>query len=150
MGARDRVEVVRRDLDEAERRVQLARRLHLVESVEQQRRIAGALGLVEQRLGQHAAEAEAAKAVAHVEALHLAGVGVVGLGERAERPAAGERTIDEGEQQIAARRGVVARQPGELGLEVLKAQVDVERGRVLAKDRRRLGQLGRLGGDAAR
>ena len=48
--AGDRVEVVRRDLLEAERGVQPARRLHVVERIEQHHRVAGAARLVEQRL----------------------------------------------------------------------------------------------------
>ncbi len=124
VGAGDRVEVVRRDLDEAERRVQLARRLHVVERVEQHRRVAGAARLVEECLREQPAEAEAAECRSHVEALHLAGVAVLGVGERPERAAAGELAADEGEQQVAARRGVLARQRRELLLEVLEAQVD--------------------------
>jgi hypothetical protein len=141
VGARDRVVVVGRDLDEAERRVELARGLHVVERVEQHRRVAGAARLVEQRLGERAPEAEAAKGRPHVEALHLAGIAVLGVGERPERAAAGELAVDIGEHQVAARRGVLARQGGELGVEVLEAQIDVEARGVLAKDLDRAGKL---------
>jgi hypothetical protein len=105
---------------------------------------------VEQRLGEDAAEAEAAKRRPHVEPLHLARVAVLGVGERSHRAAAGELAADVGEQQMTARRRVLARQRRQLGVEVLEAEVDVEARRVLAKDlggarelagRRRLSQL---------
>src|SRR5206468_2096565 len=75
VGTGNRVVVVGRDLLEAKRRVQLPRGFHVVEGVEQHRRVAAAARLVEQRLGDNAADAEAAKRRPHIEPLHFAGVG---------------------------------------------------------------------------
>src|SRR6185436_2891313 len=65
----------------------------------------------------------------------------VGVGEAAQRAAAGELAVDVGEQKLAGRRRVVTRQRGDLVLEILEAEVDVEAGPVLAKDRRGAGEL---------
>ena len=58
------------------------------------RRVAGLQAAVHQRLRQQAAEAEAAKRRPHVQALHLAGIGVVHVGQRPQRAAAGDLAVD--------------------------------------------------------
>lgn len=62
---------------------------------------------------------------AQVEPLHLAGAGVGEGPQRraAERPAVGVA----GDQQGALRRGVLARQVGDLALEALVAEIDGQR-----------------------
>jgi hypothetical protein len=71
---------------------------------------------------------------AHVQALHLAGIQMVDVGQRTQCAAAGELAIDQCQQQCARRRTILARQRGELGFEVLERQVDAELARVLAHD----------------
>jgi hypothetical protein len=79
-------------------------------------------------------EAEAPEGFAHEQALHLGGIGVVAVVQRAQCAAAGHGTIDLGQQDVAARCSVVAGQVGDLGMEILKLQVDVQAGGVLQKD----------------
>ena len=66
----------------------------------------------------------------HVQALHLAAVGV----ERPQRDAAERLRSVPREQQAPGGRRVLARQPGQFGVEILKPQVDTQAGGVFAKE----------------
>ena len=126
--------IVRRDFLEAQIGVERAGGFHAVERVQQHAGVVGEAGGVEDAFRQRAAQAKAAKRLAHVEALHLGGVGVVGGVQRPQGAAAREAAIDVGEHDLATRRGVFAGQGGEFFFEILKRQVDVERSCVLAED----------------
>mmetsp|Transcript_5510 Transcript_5510/g.13238 ORF Transcript_5510/g.13238 Transcript_5510/m.13238 type:complete len:222 (-) Transcript_5510:404-1069(-) len=132
--AGDGVEVERRHLDKTEALVEPARGLHVVERVEQHAGIARFRGPVHQRLGQQPPEAEAPEGRAHEQPLHLAGIGIVGVGQRPEGAAASHRPIHRRQQHQAARGRIDARQAGELGIETLEIEAHRQAGRVLKQD----------------
>ncbi|KAI1696371.1 hypothetical protein Ddc_20502 [Ditylenchus destructor] len=146
MGAGNGIEVVRGDLDEAEMLVEPTRGFHVVERVQQHAGVARAGRRVDQRLRHRAAQSEAAEGRTDEEALHLAGVRVVGVGDRPEAAAAGNLAVDERQDQTALGRRVFAGQRAELLLEVLEIEVDVQGLRVFAHDQPRFfPQQGRIG-----
>jgi hypothetical protein len=75
---------------------------------------------------QQPAQAQPAVGRPHVQPLHLAGVGVVHVVQRAQGAAAGQLPVHMGRQQNAARRGVVTRQIGKFRIEPLETQVHTQ------------------------
>ena len=118
------------DLLEAERPVEAAGGRHRRERVEAHGLVAGFASGVDDRLGQPASQTGPLERRANVEPLHLADARLVGT----ERDAAGCVVALEREQQPPAGRGVVAGQLRELAVEVLKREVDLERGGVLGEE----------------
>jgi hypothetical protein len=114
--------------------------LHVVQRVQQHVGIALLRGQVHQALGQHAAQPAAAVSGAHVQALHLAGVGVVHVGQRPQADAAGGLAVHQRQQQCPRRLGVFTGQAGQFGLEVLETQVHAQRVGVFAQQQTHRGQ----------
>ena len=91
--ARDRVVIVGRDLLEAQVLVQRPRRFHVVQRVQQHAGVAGLAGGIERRLGQLAAQAEAAEGLRTYSRFISAAFGIVGCVQRAQRAAAGHCAV---------------------------------------------------------
>ena len=109
--------------------VQRLRGLHAGERVEPHRGVAQPAPLGDRRLGQSPAEAAPTPRRLHVEALHLARP----LVERPHADAPDDPRAAARHEERPARRRVRARQVGQLVVEPLEAEVDRQRGGVLAR-----------------
>ena len=68
------------------------------------------------------------------QALHLAGIRVVSIGQRPEGATAGDGTVDDGQQHEAAWGGIGTGQPGQFLVEALEVEIDVKAVRVVVQD----------------
>jgi hypothetical protein len=91
------------------------------------------LGTENHRVNQLAPESVATEFGSHKQALHLAGVEVVAVGQRPECTAPGGVAIDLGDKQPTMWLGVVARQRPQFLFKTLKTEVDVQVGLVILK-----------------
>ncbi len=128
-GTGDGVRTIRRDRPESQGAVERDCFAHRRKSVEAHPRIAFLAGRLDHRQGQTPSQTDTTVARPHVEALHLTGRAV----ELAQRHAASHALRVSGQQQHACGRGVVARQPRQLGVEILEREIDAERVRVFAE-----------------
>src|SRR5882672_2156456 len=135
--ARNWIRAVGPDLSEPERAVERHRRLHPGDGVEPHAPIAADTRLREYGLGEQLPEPAPPVRRPHVEPLHLARL----VRERAERHAAGDPGIVLREQDGAARGRVVARQRGNLSVEVLEGEIEAERRGVLLEKPPRLNPI---------
>ena len=126
MRASDGVVVVGRNLFKAEIGVERARRLHAVQRIEQDAVIAQPDGAGHRVVDQLAAQAKAAEGLAHVEALHLAGIAVVHIIQRPQCAATGDGTLDQGEYKIAPGLAIFAGQVGQFILKTLETQINIQ------------------------
>ena len=96
--------------------------------------IASLAGNIEHGFGQLTPQAKATKSLAHEQALHLSGIGVVRVVKRTQCAAARNAAIHASQQNLSTGRSIFAREGGEFGFESLKFQVDVQAVRILLKD----------------
>ena len=94
--------------------VQRQRRRQRAQRIQPDAPVAKHAGAGDERFDQRPAGTAALVAGLHEQALHFAGVEVVGVGQGAQRAAAGGLAIDRGQQQRTGWRGIVTRQPGQL------------------------------------
>ena len=134
MSARYRVVVIGRDVPKTQIHIQGTRRLHVAERVQQHAVVTRYPRRIENGFSQLPAQTRAAKAFTNIQALHLAGIGVVHGVQRTHRTAACDFAAHHSQQQTTLRRGVVTGQAGKLGVEVLKAQVNARLHSVFLKD----------------
>jgi hypothetical protein len=131
-----------RDLGEAQRAVQRARGPHRRQRVEAHATVAHAPRALERIQGECASASRAACGGHYVEPLQLAHVAREWPpGHAARRAPALAR-----EKEAAARRGVGARQRGELLFDAREAVSGLERARVVQHERARIGQVARVRG----
>ena len=139
----ERIVIIGGDLAKAERGIEMLGGRHSRrEGVEAHAPIADLAGRGDDRFSECAADAVTGKARLDPQALHLAHAGL----ERAQADAAHHLAADPGDQQPARRWRIAAGQLGQLALEALKAQVDLEPVGVGAKQPPHVGNvLGRTG-----
>ena len=131
--------VVGRDLAKTERTVEVLGRLHARrEGIEPHPGIADLARVIDDPLGERAAEPAAAEARLDPEPLHLADPGL----ERAQPDATDRLLAHLGEQQAPRGRRITAGQRGQLLLEPLEAEIDLEPVGVGAKQPPHLLELG--------
>src|SRR5690606_10016480 len=127
--AGDRIVVVAVDVPEAEALVERLRALHARRGVEAHRRVARLPGAIEDGRYEGRSERRAPEPGQDVETLHLAPPLVEGAkGDATDDPLPGRRA-----KQASARRRIVARQPGELVVEALEAEVEAGFRQVVAQ-----------------
>ena len=126
------VMVIGRDLVEAEVGVERPRRVHEAERVEANGAIAGRARGLDAGRRQTPAQSQIPVRRAQPQPLHLAGARPL-VGPEAD--ATGQRAIHVGEPDRALGWRVMARQGGQLGLEILEAEIDPEPGLVLEEQR---------------
>src|SRR5712692_9640412 len=120
--ARDGVETVGRDLAEAERLVERPRRVHRRQCIEPHPQVAACPRVSDRRLRERPAETATARRRPDVEALQLARFPV----DAAQRDAA---LCVEQHQLVEPER------VGQLGIEILEREIDIQLGGVLPKQR---------------
>src|SRR5262249_58627873 len=129
-------------LVEAEPSVERARRGHPAKRVELELAIADRVRLVEELARKPLAPAFAASRRLHIQALDLAGLrrlhgrrtAAAPRCQRTQRDAAEDRVGCRREQQAAVRRRIRAGQRGELALEILETEIDLDRPRILDEE----------------
>src|SRR5262249_8542523 len=115
---------------EAERAVERDRLAHRGQRVEAHLRVPDPARVAENLFGELAAEPLSAIGAADVEPLHFGD----SLFEPPQRDAARRVASAPGDEEDSGRRRVGAGQAGKLGLEALEAEIDPERGFVLAEE----------------
>ncbi|MNV97343.1 hypothetical protein D3C71_1924500 [compost metagenome] len=90
---------------------------------------------------QLAAQAKTTKSLAHIEALHLAGVRVVDIVDWSQGAAAGHGAFHKRQYQMTAWRGIFAGQLGQFFLKALEIQVHIQAACVFHKNFARCFQL---------
>lgn len=126
--------IIRRNFLKAQISVEPTGGFHLVQGVEQDMVVGVQMGCVQDGFGQLPAQTQPSKCRAHIQALHLASVGIIGAVQGTQGTAASQLAVHQGQQQGPPWRGIVAGQGREFLLKTLETQIDVEAGGVLAEN----------------